>query len=619
MTSSVLGDRDEYTRVYVSGLPLKCKESDVRSHFESLGGEVTDVSFPQKKNGARRGIAFVGFKDSAMARHAVDKLDRTFVGSSRLGVRRASSMKESPAPPSAKESEKANKKRKESEKAKKTKREEFFELMTGEKSTARVDEEEKSAAFDSGLDDLSYLKTKTRKVEESAPATVGERVLVSNLPEAATEEDVLSYFEGRYGKVSEVHIPKRGKRMAFVRYVLPESSEKTLLSGQAHVFQGRVLRVIAAEEEEREEYAHQRKKPRTFSERREAERKAKALHEVSRLSGYVREDAVASAAAKRLGSSKADIFDAKAQGAAVALTLAESQTQAETASFLAEAGYDLASKQKSRKALLVKNIAEATQAEMRNLFVDCSDVIVVPSRTAAIVEFEHPVDARTALKRNAYRRFKHLPLYIDWAPEKTKKDSLKKSEEPLKEVDDEARLPTSCSTVFVKNINFKTTGLALREKFKHLKPRSVSLPPSTKGGNKGFGFIEFSTPWEAQRAVDAISGISVDAHRLEASLSEKIAQTTKKKVGASAKIVVRNLAFAATVHDVRELFAAFGQVETVRIPKRFDGRHRGFAFVRFAARRDAAAALAALKDAHLYGRHLVIEFANEEEDEKDAA
>ena len=78
---------------------------------------------------------------------------------------------------------------------------------------------------------------------------------------------------------------------------------------------------------------------------------------------------------------------------------------------------------------------------------------------------------------------------------------------------------------------------------------------------------------------------------------------------ARTKLVVRNLAFATTAHDVKQLFESFGELRKVRLPKRFDGRHRGFAFVDFAATRDAKAAQAALKQAHLYGRHLVIEWA----------
>jgi len=47
----------------------------------------------------------------------------------------------------------------------------------------------------------------------------------------------------------------------------------------------------------------------------------------------------------------------------------------------------------------------------------------------------------------------------------------------------------------------------------------------------------------------------------------------------STKLVVRNLAFQATKNDVRELFKHFGSIKNIRLPKKMDGKHRGFGFV----------------------------------------
>merc|ERR1712062_900784 len=78
------------------------------------------------------------------------------------------------------------------------------------------------------------------------------------------------------------------------------------------------------------------------------------------------------------------------------------------------------------------------------------------------------------------------------------------------------------------------------------------------------------------------------------------------------KLCVRNLAFEATKKDVRQLFSAYGSVSAVRLPKRADySGHRGFAFVDFASKAEAAAAFEALQHTHLYGRRLVIEPAEE--------
>ena len=55
-------------------------------------------------------------------------------------------------------------------------------------------------------------------------------------------------------------------------------------------------------------------------------------------------------------------------------------------------------------------------------------------------------------------------------------------------------------------------------------------------------------------------------------------------------------------------------IKTVRVPKRYDGRARGFAFVEFERAADALNARRALGAAHLYGRHLVIDWADGEDE-----
>ena len=50
----------------------------------------------------------------------------------------------------------------------------------------------------------------------------------------------------------------------------------------------------------------------------------------------------------------------------------------------------------------------------------------------------------------------------------------------------------------------------------------------------------------------------------------------------------------------------------MRLPKKFDGSHRGFAFVEFVSKQEATKALNALQSTHLYGRHIVVSYAEQE-------
>lgn len=54
--------------------------------------------------------------------------------------------------------------------------------------------------------------------------------------------------------------------------------------------------------------------------------------------------------------------------------------------------------------------------------------------------------------------------------------------------------------------------------------------------------------------------------------------------------------------------------DTPRLPKKFDGNHRGFAFLEFTTKQEAANALEGVGGSHLYGRRLVVEYAQAEDE-----
>jgi len=348
-------------------------------------------------------------------------------------------------------------------------------------------------------------------------------------------------------------------------------------------------------------------------------------------------------AARRFSSKTTqDVFDARESGeSAVKLTLAEAALQSETVDFFLARGFDLESKDptpdddtgkrkraceksRSRSALLAKNLpATTTEAELRQLFPAATSIHVAPNHLIAVVEFGHPTDARAALKRNAYRRFKRSPLYLDWAPLQQQPKNKEETVAPpsLQKDDAESR------TLYVTNVGFDASEADVLGLFP--KALAASLPKSSgREKHRGFGFVDFASPEDAGRALRQGTVVlkgrvlsltfakqpPTDEEGASSSAANDDGSPLRKRGKHPAKLVVRNLAFATTARDLRGLFASFGQLKTVRLPKRFDGRHRGFGFVEFLAHRDAKAAKAALKAAHLYGRHLVIDYADSGDD-----
>jgi RNA recognition motif-containing protein len=83
-------------------------------------------------------------------------------------------------------------------------------------------------------------------------------------------------------------------------------------------------------------------------------------------------------------------------------------------------------------------------------------------------------------------------------------------------------------------------------------------------------------------------------------------------------IYVGNLPFDASEDEVRELFAAFGQVASVALIKdKMTGRPRGFGFVEMADMGEAQAAIQALNGKEFKNRSLAVNPARPREERND--
>jgi cold-inducible RNA-binding protein len=80
-------------------------------------------------------------------------------------------------------------------------------------------------------------------------------------------------------------------------------------------------------------------------------------------------------------------------------------------------------------------------------------------------------------------------------------------------------------------------------------------------------------------------------------------------------IYVGNLSFDTTEDDLRDAFAAYGEVASVAVIKdKFSGQSRGFAFVEMAGKPEANAAMQALNGSNLNGRTLTVNEAKPREE-----
>lgn len=68
----------------------------------------------------------------------------------------------------------------------------------------------------------------------------------------------------------------------------------------------------------------------------------------------------------------------------------------------------------------MKNLdAQANIDELRELFSPFGElgrVLLPPRGVTAIIEFLEPSEAKAAFRKLAYSKFRHMPLYLEWAP-----------------------------------------------------------------------------------------------------------------------------------------------------------------------------------------------------------
>ncbi|RSL71387.1 hypothetical protein CEP53_001506 [Fusarium sp. AF-6] len=482
------------------------------------------------------------------------------------------------------------------------------------------------------------------------------RLFVRNLPYSATEEDLRGTFE-QFGTLEEVHLPanKSGtsKGFALVLFSDPSGAVEAFQAMDGATFQGRILHIIPASAKRDtglDEFAISKlplKKQNMIRKKQEASASTFNWNAL-----YMSQDAVNASVADRLGVSKSEMLDPTSADAAVKQAIAETSVIQETKAYFAANGVDLEafkSKKRGDTAILVKNFPYGTTIdELRKLFEESGPVLRVlmpPSGTIAIVQFTQPNHAKSAFGKLAYRRIGDSVLFLEKAPSDifrgvdqldqavslkdrpaptvqnlSVNDLLSRGDKPEDDVD--------TTSLFVRNLNFSTSTTRLAEAFQSLDG-FVSARVKTKMDPKkpgqtlsmGFGFVEFRTKSQAQAALKVMDGHVLDDHALAVKASHKghdaaeerrREDKAKRAAGQRTKIIIKNLPFQATKKDIRSLFGTYGQLRSVRLPKKADYTPRGFAFADFVTPREAENALNALRDTHLLGRKLVLDFAEAE-------
>ncbi|XP_061355186.1 uncharacterized protein LOC133299715 [Gastrolobium bilobum] len=492
------------------------------------------------------------------------------------------------------------------------------------------------------------------------------RLFVHNLPYMTTEAELEEHFS-RYGSVSQVHLvvdkdTKRSKGIAYILFSLPEFASRALaLEKKNPIFQGRLMHVKPAKQRPSNydgNNVSKDQRTKTLKQRREEERKLTEASGDTKAwnSSFMRPDTVVEYIARKYGVSKSDLLDVEADDLAVRIALGETQVILERKKAFTNAGVNVESLEelangkvdglkRSNHVILVKNLHYGSTknelAKKFGKFGNLDKINLPPTKTLALVVFLEPANAQAAFKHLRYTRYKDAPLYLEWAhsnvlsPSATSKNNEMNSpidendakrlifEQHVEKISDVDIDPdrVEAQSLRVKNLNFKTSDERLGKHFtEHIKEGrilSFKVQKHLKNGEKvssGYGFVEFDSTETTKNVCRDLQGTVLDGHALILQLCHvknggQVRKTVEKDKS-SIKLLVRNVAFEATKKDLRQFFSLYGQIKSLRLPKKF-GSHRGFAFVEYVTQQEAQNALEAHSRTHLYGRRLVIERAKE--------
>lgn len=190
--------------------------------------------------------------------------------------------------------------------------------------------------------------------------------------------------------------------------------------------------------------------------------------------------------------------------------------------------------------------------------------------------------------------------------------------------------PKKFTNVYIKNFGEDMDDERLKElaeKFGHVLSLKVVIGES--GRSKGFGFVSYETPEQAQQAVDDLCGKEWNGQKLYAARAQKKAerqmdlksQFEKKKSERISRyqgvnLYVKNLDDTIDDGRLREEFSAYGTITSAKVMMDDKDNSKGFGFVCFSSPEEATKAVTEMNGRILVSKPLYVALAQRKEERK---
>ncbi|KAI9829921.1 MAG: hypothetical protein M1826_005343 [Phylliscum demangeonii] len=166
------------------------------------------------------------------------------------------------------------------------------------------------------------------------------------------------------------------------------------------------------------------------------------------------------------------------------------------------------------------------------------------------------------------------------------------------------------STIYVGNLFFNVTEKDLAEEFGKVGVVTTSsVIYDTRGLSKGFGFVTFSDPDAARRAMD-MHGQYFEGRPLSIQYARRVRDEQRDEFVPTQTLFIGNMAFEMTDKDLNDLFRGIPNVTDVRVAiDRRTGQPRGFAHADFTDIPSATSALQILNGKEVFNRKLRVNYS----------
>mmetsp|Transcript_7986 Transcript_7986/g.22889 ORF Transcript_7986/g.22889 Transcript_7986/m.22889 type:complete len:640 (+) Transcript_7986:372-2291(+) len=183
------------------------------------------------------------------------------------------------------------------------------------------------------------------------------------------------------------------------------------------------------------------------------------------------------------------------------------------------------------------------------------------------------------------------------------------------------------TNVYIKNLDLSIEDETIRKEFEAFgEVTSCVVMRDDEGKSKGFGFVNFKDPEEANAAVEALNGKKIGEKELyagraqkkgerEAMLSQKFEELRSERVAkySGMNLYVKNLADDVTDDMLREEFQQYGTITSAKVMCDDKGKSKGFGFVCFNSPEEATRAVAECQSKMWNGKPIYVALAQRKE------